>query len=72
MDLEWSKNTHCLRSHTLAFFFYYSKVKFTVVSVFFSVTGFSHFTMYMVNARLATRVGNGGRIKAKFTIVNRP
>ena len=26
----------------------------------------------MVNARLASRVGNGGRIKAKFTIVNRP
>ena len=54
----------------MGFFFYYSKVKFTVVSVFFSVTGFSHFTM--VNARLASRVRNGGRIKAKFTIVNRP
>ena len=68
VDLEWSKNTHCLSSHLGLF--YYSKVKFTVVSVFFSVTGFSHFTM--VNARLVCRVGNGGRIKAKFTIVNRP
>ena len=64
MDLEGSKNTRCLRSHLG--FFYYSKVKFTIVSVFFSVTGFSHFTK--VNARLACRVGNGGRIKAKFTI----
>ena len=68
VDLEGSKNTRCLRSHLG--FFYYSKVKFTIVSVFFSVTGFSHFTM--VNARLACRVGNGGRIKAKFTIENRP
>ena len=68
VDLEWSKNTHCLRSHLG--FFYYSKVKFTIVSVFFSVSGFSHFTM--VNARLVCRVGNGGRIKAKFTIENRP
>lgn len=31
-----------LRSHLG--FFYYSKVKFTIVSVFFYVTGFSHFT----------------------------
>ena len=68
VDLEGSKNTRCLRSHLG--FFYYSKVKFTIVSVFFSVTGFSHFTM--VNTRLACRVGNGGRIKAKFTIENRP
>ena len=26
----------------------------------------------MVNARLVCRVGNGGRIKAKFTSVNQP
>lgn len=31
-----------MRSHLG--FFYYSKVKFTIVSVFFDVTGFSHFT----------------------------
>ena len=34
------------------------------------MTGFSHFTM--VNVRLVCGIGNGGRIKAKFTIVNRP
>ena len=51
-------------------FFHYSEVNFAIVSVFFNVTSFSHFTM--VNVRLVCRVGNGGRIKAKFTIVNRP
>ena len=38
-----------------------------MVKTFCNVTGFSHFTM--VKARLVCRVGNGGRIKAKFTIV---
>ena len=40
-------------------------VELTIVSVVFYVTGFSYFTM--VNAR--HRIGNGGGIKAKFTIV---
>ena len=40
-------------------------VKFTIASVVFNVTDFSYFTM--VNAR--HRIGNGGGIKAKFTIV---
>ena len=40
-------------------------VELTIVSVVFNVTGFSYFTM--VNAR--HRIGNGGGIKAKFTIV---
>ena len=53
-----------LRSHLG--FFYYKKVNFTIVSVFLNVTGFSHSTM--VNVRLVCRAGNGGRIKAKFTI----
>ena len=38
-----------------------------MVNGFFNVTGFSHFTM--VNASLVCCVSNGGRIKAKFTIV---
>ena len=49
-------------------FFYHSKRKFTLVNGFFNVTGFSHFTM--VNASLVCCVSlNGGRMKAKFTIV---
>ena len=40
-------------------------VELTIVSVVFNVTSFSYFTM--VNAR--HRIGNGGGIKAKFTIV---
>ena len=51
-------------------FFYYSKVEFTTVNTFSNVTGFSHFTM--VNTDLVCCGGNGGRIKAKFTIVNFP
>ena len=48
-------------------FFYHSKRKFTMVNGFFNVTGFSHFTM--VNASLVCCISNGGRMKAKFTIV---
>ena len=55
--------------HTWAFF-YYSKVEFTTVNTFSNVTGFSHFTM--VNTDLVCCGGNGGRMKAKFTIVNFP
>ena len=51
-------------------FFYYSKVEFTTVNTFSNVTGFSHFTM--VNTDLVCCGGNGGRMKAKFTIVNSP
>ena len=51
-------------------FFYYSKVEFTTVSTISNVTGFSHFTM--VNTDLVCGGGNGGRMKAKFTIVNFP
>ena len=51
-------------------FFYYSKVEFTTVNTFSNVTGFSHFTM--VNTDLVCCGGNGGRMKAKFTIVNFP
>ena len=54
-----------LRSHLS--FFYHSKRKFTMVNRFFNVTGFSHFTM--VNATLVCCVSNGGRMRAKFTIV---
>ena len=54
-----------LRSHMS--FFYHSKQKFTMVNRFFNVTDFSHFTM--VNATLVCCVSNGGRMKAKFTIV---
>ena len=38
-----------------------------MVNGFFNVTGFSHFTI--VNASLVCCVINGGRMKAKFTIV---
>ena len=38
-----------------------------MVNGFFNVTGFSHFTM--VYAILVCCVSNGGRMKAKFTIV---
>ena len=38
-----------------------------MVNGFFNVTCFSHFTM--VNASLVCCVSNGGRMKAKFTIV---
>lgn len=51
-------------------FFYYSKVEFTTVNTFSNVTGFSHFTM--VNTDLVCCGGNGGRMKAKFTILNFP
>ena len=51
-------------------FFYYCKVEFTTVNTFSNVTGFSHFTM--VNTDLVCCGGNGGRMKAKFTIVNFP
>ena len=53
-------------------FFYYSKVEFTtvIINTFSNVTGFSHFTM--VNTDLVCCGGNGGRMKAKFTIVNFP
>ena len=54
-----------LRSHLS--FFYHGKQKFTMVNGFFNVTRFSHFTM--VNASLVCCVSNGGRMKAKFTIV---
>ena len=57
--------SHWLRSHLS--FFYHSKRKFTMVNGFSNVTGFSHFTM--VNASLVCCVSNGGRMKAKFTIV---
>ena len=59
---------HWLWSHLG--FFYYSKVEFTTVNTFSNVTGFSHFTM--VNTDLVCCGGNGGRMKAKFTIVNFP
>ena len=55
--------------HTWAFF-YYSKVEFTTVNMFSNVTGFSHFTI--VNTDLVCCSGNGGRMKAKFTIINFP
>ena len=58
-------DTQWLRSHLS--FFYHSKRKFTMVNGFFNVTRFSHFTM--VNASLVCCVSNGGRMKAKFTIV---
>ena len=51
-------------------FFDYSKVDFTTVNTFSNVTGFSHFNM--VNTDLVCCGGNGGRMKAKFTIVNFP
>ena len=51
-------------------FFDYSKVDFTAVNTFSNVTGFSHFNM--VNTDLVCFGGNGGRMKAKFTIVNFP
>ena len=38
-----------------------------MVNGFFNVTGFFHFTM--VNGSLVCCVSNGGRMKAKFTIV---
>ena len=63
-----STNTQWLWSHLG--FFYYSKVVFTTVNTFSNVTGFSHFTM--VNTDLVCCGGNGGRMKAKFTIVNFP
>ena len=50
--------------------FYYSKVEFTTVDTFSNVTSFSHFTM--LNTDLVCCGGNGGRMKAKFTIVNFP
>ena len=59
---------HWLWSHLG--FFYYSKVEFTTVNTFSNVTGFSYFTM--VNTDLVCCGGNGGRMKAKFTIVNFP
>ena len=59
---------HWLWSHLG--FFYHSKVEFTTVNTFSNVTGFSHFTM--VNTDLVCCGGNGGRMKAKFTIVNFP
>ena len=52
---------------TLDLFFYHSKRKFTMVNEFFNVTHFSHFTM--VNTSLVCCVSNGGRMKAKLTIV---
>ena len=58
---------HWLWSHLG--FFYYSKVEFTTVNTFSNVTGFSHFTM--VNTDLVCCRGNGGRMKAKFTIVKK-
>ena len=39
-----------------------------MVNRFCNVTGFSHFTI--VNALLVCCVSNGGKMKAKFTIVN--
>ena len=44
-----------------------SHFEFTMVNGFFNVTGFSHLTM--VDAILVCCVSNGGRMKAKFTIV---
>ena len=41
-----------------------------MVNRFFNVTDFSDFTM--VNASLVCCVSNGGRMKAKFTIVKPP
>ena len=38
-----------------------------MVNGFFNVTGFSQFAM--VNASLVCYVSNGGRMKAKFTVV---
>ena len=38
-----------------------------MVNGFFNVTGFSQFAM--VNASLVCCVSNGGRMKAKFTVV---
>ena len=71
------KNSKHLRSHSKAIMavvtlglFYYRKVEFTTVYTFSNVTGFSHFTM--VNTDLVCCGGNGGRMKAKFTIVNFP
>ena len=39
----------------------------SMVNGFFNVTSFSHFTM--ANANIVCCVSNGGRMKAKFTIV---
>ena len=50
--------------------YYYSKGKFTMVNRFFIVTDFSDLTM--VNASPFCCVSNGGRMKAKFTIVKLP
>ena len=41
-----------------------------MVNKFFNVTDFSNFTM--ANASLVCCVNNGGRMKAKFTIVKLP
>ena len=55
--------------HTRAFF-YHSKVKFTMVNTILCVTAFCHFTI--VNVHLVCRDSNGGRMKAKFTVVSWP
>ena len=41
---------------------------FTIVKTIFSVTGFLHFT----KVNVVCRDSNGGRMKAKFTLVKRP
>jgi len=50
--------------------FYHSKVKFTMVNTILCVTAFCHFTT--VNVHLVCRDSNGGRMKVRFTVVNRP
>lgn len=50
--------------------FYHSKVKFTMVNTILSVTAFFH--LIMVNVHLVCHDRNGGRMKVKFTMVNRP
>jgi len=51
-------------------FFYYSKVTFTIVKPICNVTGLFQFTM--VNVIVVCHDSNGGRMKAKLTIVKRP
>ena len=41
-----------------------------MVNTIFCVTAFCHFTI--VNVHLVCRDSNGGRMKVKFTVVNRP